>query len=140
MGYGAIVYFNPARYDGHPLREYFEIDDETGDLREIDGRYVLSDMGPEYAAEEYVGNAGGVGHVCTLIRTVLPDDSIILTKVLRRTAEQGVWPESFPLIESEMSIIAASRIRSDWHIKRHLEVLERLIKAGREQDMPILIV
>lgn len=139
MGYDAIVYFNPARYDGHPLREHFEIDRETGQLYDIDGRYLLSDMGPEFAAEEYIGNAGGAGHLRAVIRTVLPDDSIILTRVLMHTAEPAIWPKSFPLIESEMSIIAASRIPSDWHIRNLLEVLERLIKAGREQDMPILI-
>ena len=130
MGYGAIVYFNPTRYDGHPLRQYFEIEEETGRLTEIDDRYLLSDMRPEFAAEEFIGNAGGVGHRCALIETVLPDDSIILTRVLMHTAEPAIWPKSFPLIESEMSIIAASRIPSDWHIRNLLEVLERLIKAG----------
>jgi hypothetical protein len=141
MGLDASVYWNASKFDDHPSRKYYELEEDTG------GLYPKTDMPADQdlitwdelvAVEVYIGNSAGRGRLHHLVISELGEECALATEFLHATTDI-LKLERLPQIEQELDQLQSTGRPVDPAITTFVESMRLLVAVAKREQNPIYI-
>lgn len=149
MGVDAAVYRNLRKYKDSSELSLLDVDGETGRYsprNPADKRAytLIDDCGGEEAFYAHIGTVADCGHLRAILYELLPPSALIRRRILPISPGEAedwrIFVSELGDLETEVAALLESQeARSDVCFAAFIRNLQGLIRAGREQDNPIVI-